>query len=144
MNSNGTEFSWPSYTVKVNGEEITAVKGVSWDHEVEGVEHVYGTGQKPRGRTRGRYKPGDSSITFYRSGWLAFLATLNNGYTMTRFDIVESYVEGSDVFTTVLEDCRIIGGGGKAEEGTDASEVEVKITFMRAVENGKELVADAA
>ena len=124
MNSNGTEFSWPSYTVKVNGEEITAVKGVSWDHEVEGVEHVYGTGQKPSGRTRGRYKPGDSSITFYRSGWL--------------------YVEGGDVFTTVLEDCRIIGNGGKAEEGTDASEVEVKISFMRAVENGKELVADAA
>lgn len=142
MNTNGNEFSWPSYKIKVAGEEITAIKGVSWDHEIEGADHVYGTGQKPRGRTRGRYKPGDSSITFYLSGWKQFLALQPNGFGATRFDIVESYVEGSDVHTVVLEDCKILGGGGKSEEGTDPMEREVKFSFMRAIEDGKELVAD--
>lgn len=143
-NANGKEFSWPSYAVKVAGEEITDIKAVKWDHAVDGVEKVYGTGAKPRSRTRGRYKPGDASITFYLSGWVRFLATLPNGYAGVRFDVVESYVEDGDVHTVVLEDCIIIGNGSSSEDGTDAMEREVKIDFMRAIEDGKEMVADAA
>lgn len=142
MNQNGNEFSWPSYKVKARGGEITAIKGVKWDHEVEGVDPVYGTGMKPRGRTRGRYKPGEASITFYLSGWKQFLELMPNGYTNERFDIVESYVEGSDVHTVVIEDCRILGGGSSSEEGTDPMEREEKMSFMRVIEDGKELVAD--
>jgi hypothetical protein len=142
MNSNGNEFSWMSYRVRAAGVEITDIKSVSWDHEVEGADPVYGASRKPRGRVAGRYKPGDSSITFYLSGWKAFLAALPNGYTDVLFEVVEQYREGSDIHETVLEECRILGGGGKAEEGTDPSEKEVKISFLRAIEDGKELVAD--
>jgi len=143
-NTNGNEFSWPSYKVKVASEEVTDIKAVKWEHSIDGVEKVYGTGRKPRSRTRGRYKPGDASITFYLSGWARFLAALPNGYAGVRFEIVESYVEDGDVHTVVLEDCIIIGNGSSTEDGTDALEREVKFDFMRAIEDGKELVADAA
>lgn len=143
-NVNGREFSWPSYKVKVAGEEVTDIKAVKWEHEIEGVEKVYGTGAKPRSRTRGRYKPGDASITFYLSGWVKFLAALPNGYASVRFEIVESYVEDGDLHTVVLEDCIITGNGSSSEDGTDAMEREMKFDFMRAIEDGKEMVADAA
>ncbi len=144
MNSNGNEFSWVSYRLRFGGEEITDIKGVKWDHEVEGADPVYGASRKPRGRTAGRYKPGDASITFYLSGWTRLLASLPNGYTDVLFTVVEQYREGSDIHETVLEEVRILGGGGSAEEGTDPSEKEVKISFLRAIEDGKELIADAA
>lgn len=141
MNTNGNEHSWQSYKLRVGGVEILDIKSVKWDHEVEGADPVYGARRSPAGRTAGRYKPGDASITFYLSGWARFLASLPTGYTDAVFTIVEQYREGSDVHTVVLEDCRILGGGGEAEEGTDASTRERKFSFLRAIEDGKELVA---
>lgn len=142
MNQNGNEYSWVSYELRFGGVKITDIKGVKWDHEIEGAEPVYGASRKPRGRVAGRYKPGDASITFYKSGWATLLATLPNGYGDALFTLVEQYREGSDIHTVSLEEVRILGGGGSAEEGTDPSEKEVKISFLRAIEDGKELVAD--
>ena len=144
MNQNGNEYSWQSYELRINGTKITDIKGAKWADEVEGGEPVYGASRVPRGRTAGRYKPGDASITFYLSGWVQLLAALPNGYTDVLFTLVEQYQEGSDIHENVLEEVRILGGGGSAEEGTDPSEKEVKISFLRALEDGKELVADAA
>lgn len=141
MNSNGNEFSWQSYKLRYNGTEITDIKSAKYSDEVEGADPVYGASRKPRGRTKGRAKPGDASITFFRSGWVALLATMPNGYTDQRFPLVHQWIEGSDVHTAKLEDCRIIGVDDSAEDGTDASEVEVKISFLRCIRDGKELVA---
>lgn len=141
MNSNGNEHSWSGYRLEINGEQITDIKGAKYAEEVEGSDPVYGASRVPRGRTAGRYKPGDASITFYRSGWAAFLATAGTNYSSTRFTFVHQWVEGSDVHTAKLEDCRVIGSDHSAEEGTDASEVEAKITFLRCTQDGTELVA---
>jgi hypothetical protein len=141
MNSNGNEFSWSSYTLRVDATEITDIKGVKYAEEVEGADPVYGASRVPRGRTAGRYKPGDASVTFYRSGWVAFLATAGTNYGSKRFTLIHQWVEGSDVHTAKLEDCRILGSDHSAEEGTDASEVEVKFSFLRCIQDGTELVA---
>lgn len=141
MNSNGSEFSWSSYSLDIDGETITDIKGVKYAEEVEGADPVYGASVVPRGRTRGRYKPGDASITFYRSGWAAFLATAGTNYSAKRFTLVHQWDEGGDVHTAKLEDCRVIGSDHSAEEGTDPSEVEVKFTFLRCFQDGTELVA---
>lgn len=141
MNQNGNEFSWISYRLRFGGTEIKDIKGVKWDHEVEGADPVYGASRKPRGRTAGRYKPGDASITFYRSGWVAFLASAPNGYSDVVGTLVHQYREGSDIHTVTLEQVRIMGADESAEEGTDASEVEVKMSFLRCLRDGKELVA---
>ena len=95
----------------------------------------------PVGRTAGRYKPGDCSITFYRSGWKKFLAASPNGFGAVRATIVAQYSEGSDVHTDVVEDVRVIGTDGGAEDGTDPLEVEVKLSILRIKWNGRYLVA---
>lgn len=141
MNSNGNEFSWPSYRLEIDGEKITDIKGVKFSEEVEGADPVYGASPVPRGRVRGRYKPGDASVTFYRSGWDAFLAAAGTNYSARRFTLVHQWDEDGDVSSVKLEDCRIIGSDHSAEEGTDASEIEVKFTFLRCLQNGTELVA---
>lgn len=141
MNTNGNEFSWSSYKLRIDGTEITDIKGAKYAQEIEGADPIYGASRVPRGRTAGRYKPGDASITFYRSGWRDFLATAGTGYGDKRFTLVHQWIEGSDTHTAALEDCRIIGDDHSAEEGTDASEIEVKFTFLRCIQDGVELVA---
>lgn len=141
MNTNGNEFSWSSYKLRIDGVEITDIKSAKYAEEVEGADPVYGASRVPRGRTAGRYKPGDASITFYRSGWRDFLSTAGTGYSGKRFTFVHQWIEGSDVHTAVLEDCRVNGSDHSAEEGTDAAEVEVKISFLRLIQDDTELVA---
>lgn len=141
MNRNGNEYSWSSYKLRLDGTEITDIKGAKYAEEVEGADPVYGASRVPRGRVAGRYKPGDATITFYRSGWAAFLATAGTDYSRKRFTLVHQWDEGGTVHTAKLEDCRVIGSDHSAEEGTDPSEVEVKIAFLRLIQDGTELVA---
>jgi len=143
MNINGNEFSWASVRARFNGVEVTDIKAVKYADEIDGAEPVYGTGRHPRGRTSGRYKPGDASITFYKSGYRRLLAGLPNGFADVRGTIVVQYREGSDVITDTLEDVRIMGGDASAEDGTDPLEIEVKLSIMRVLWNGKGLVAKA-
>ena len=143
MNINGNEYSWASAKFRFGATEITDIKSVKYSSELDGVEHVYGTGRHPRGSTAGREKPGDASITFYRSGWKKFLAASPNGFGDVRGTILAQYREGSDVHTDVVEDVRVIGVDNSAEDGTDPLEVEVKLSIMRVKHNGKYLVAKA-
>lgn len=141
MNLNGNEMSWASVKARFGSVEVTDIKAIKYADEIDGAEPVYGTGRHPRGRTSGRYKPGDASITFYKSGYRKLLAGLPNGFADVRGTIVVQYREGSDVITDVLEDVRVMGGDSSAEDGTDPLEVEVKISPMRIKWNGRYLVA---
>lgn len=143
MNINGNEFSWASVRARFGGVEITDIKSVKYADEIEGTDPTYGTGRHPRGRTAGRYKPGDCSITFYKSGWRRLIASLPNGFGDVRGTIVVQYREGSDIITDTLEDVRIMGADASAEDGTDPLEVDVKLSVMRVLWNGKALVAKA-
>ena len=141
MNINGNEFSWASVKVRFASVEVTDIKSVKYADELDGAEPVYGTGRHPRGRTAGRYKPGDASITFYKSGWRRLLAGLPNGFADVRGTVIVQFREGSETVTDVLEDVRIMGADGSAEDGTDPLEVEVKLSILRIKHNGKYLVA---
>ena len=141
MNINGNEHSWASVKLRFGSVEITDIKSVKYSDEVDGAEPVFGTGRHPRGRTAGRYKMGDCSITFYKSGHKKLIAGLPNGFADVRGTAIVQYREGSDVITDVLEDVRIMGNDGSAEDGTDPLEVEVKISPMRIKWNGKYLIA---
>ncbi len=143
MNINGNEFSWASVRARFGGVEITDIKAVKYADEVDGAEPVYGTGRHPRGRTAGRYKPGDASITFYKSGFRRLIASLPSGFADVRGTITVQYREGSDIITDVLEDVRLMGADASAEDGADPLEVEVKISPMRIKWNGKYLIAKA-
>lgn len=141
MNINGNEYTWASARVRFLGIEVTDIKSVKYADEIDGVEHVYGTGRNPRGRTSGRYKPGDCSVTFYKSGWTKLLRGLPNGFGGVEGTMVAQYREGSDIHNDTVEGVRILGVDSSAEDGTDALEVEVKLSIMGIIHNGKRLVA---
>lgn len=143
MNINGNEHSWASVKFRFGNVEVTDIKAIKYADEIEGAEPVYGTGRHPRGRTAGRYKVGDCSVTFWKSGWKKLVASMPNGFGDVRGTAVAQYREGSDIVTDTLEDVRIIGVDGSAEDGTDPLEVEVKLSVLRILWNGKALVAKA-
>ena len=58
-------------------------------------------------------------------------------------NVIAQMREGSDIITDTLEDVRIMGADASAEDGTDPLEVEVKLSVLRILWNGKALVAKA-
>lgn len=141
MNINGNEYSWASVEARFNGAVTTAIKSIKYSDEIDGGEPVYGARRTPLGRTAGRYKVGDCSVTFYLSGWQQLLAELPNGFADVRGTFTVSYREGDTIHTDVLEDVRIFGADQSAEEGSDPLEVESKLSVLRICHDGKYLVA---
>lgn len=144
MNINGNEFSWSSVMLRIAGQKITGFKAVKYSDEIEGRDPVYGASVIPKGRTRGRYKVGDCSMTLYLSGFKTLIARLGNGYGQVEGELVVQFREGSDFHEHVLERVRIGGADHSSEEGTDASEVEVSLSVMRIRRDGKYLMTEAA
>lgn len=141
MNINGNEYSWSSVEARFSGVLVTAIKSIKYSDEIDGGEPVYGASRVPLGRTAGRYKVGDCSVTFYLSGWQQLLAGLPQSYSDERGTFTISYREGDTIHTDVLEDVRLFGGDQSAEEGSDPLEVEVKLSVLRISHDGKYLVA---
>lgn len=144
MNINGNEFSWSSVMLRIAGQKITGFKAVKYSDEIEGRDPVYGASVIPKGRTRGRYKVGDCSMTLYLSDFKTLIARLGNGYGQVEGELVVQFREGSDFHEHVLERVRIGGADHSSEEGTDASEVEVSLSVMRIRRDGKYLMTEAA
>lgn len=144
MNINGNEYSWASVLGRFMGEKISGIKAVKYSDEIEGRDPVYGASVIPKGRTRGRYKVGDCSVTMYLSDFKRLISRLGNGYGEVEGEIVIQFREGSDFHEHVLERVRLSGSDHSNEEGTDASEVEISLSVMRIRRDGKYLMAEAA
>lgn len=144
MNINGNEYSWSSMMLRIAGQKVTGFKSVKYSDEIEGRDAVYGASVIPKGRTRGRYKVGDCSMTLYLSSFKDLITRLGNGYGLVEGEIVVQFREGSDYHEHVLERVRIGGADHSGEEGTDASEVEVSLSVMRIRRDGKYLMTEAA
>jgi len=141
MNINGNEFSWSSIILRVGAVKITGFKAIKYSDEIEGRDPHYGASRNPRGRTAGRYKVGDCSLTMYLSDFKTLIARLGNGWGDREVEIVVQFREGSDFHEHVLERVRLGGADHSNEEGTDASEVEISLSVHRIRRDGAYLVA---
>ena len=143
---NGLQYSWTSVQLTAFAQAPTDFDAIKFSDSIDGRERVYGAGPLPRGHVRGKYKPGDGSVTFLKSGWAHFLSTMPTGYGEILTDIVIQYSEnaGADIHTVVLEECQIGGVDESESEGTDPSKVEVALHFNRISRDGKYLMEAVA
>ncbi len=141
MNINGNEYSWASLSARFGGARLDGAKSIKYSDEIEGREAVYGASRKPRGRTRGRYKVGDCSLTLYLSDFKNLIASLGNGWGDVEGELVVHFEEGDEIHEHVLERVKLSGADHSAEEGTDAATVEIKLNVMDIRRDGLYLVA---
>lgn len=141
MNINGNEFSWSSIVLRIGAQKVNGFKAIKYSDEIEGRDPHYGASVVPRGRTRGRYKVGDCSLTMYLSEFKSLIARLGNGWGEVEGEIVVQFREGSDYHEHVLERVRLGGADHSNEEGTDASEVEIPLHVHRIRRDGLYLMA---
>lgn len=127
-NVNGREFSFPSVTVRVNGEELFDFKGIKYSEKISRGK-LYSNQRKPRARTRGKSEF-EGSITFYKSGFAELIARLGPGWADEELTIVVQHAEGDDIVTDTLLRVLLNGGDGSAEEGEDPLEVECELDIM--------------
>lgn len=144
MNINGNEYSWSSVYMRLLGVKTTGFKAIKYSDEIEGREPVYKASVVSQGRTRGRYKVGDCSLTMHLSDFKALIARLGSGWGEIEGEIVVQFREGSDYHEHVLERVRLGGADHSNEEGTDASEVEVSLSVMRIRRDGVYLMNEAS
>ena len=144
MNINGNEYSFVSIKLRLFGKVINSFIGVKFSDSIDGREPVYETGPLPAGRTRGRYKVGDCSLTWPLSGWQEFLRNAPSGYGELEGEITIQFAEGSDIHTVTLEDVRLGGADETEKEGTDRSEVETSLSVLRICRDGKYLMEPTA
>ena len=140
-NINGREYSWASIEIRTDGEApIVGCVAIKYG---DGVEEgmVYGASRQPIGRTRGKYKPEDSSVTLLESafrqvssvpGWMDRIRTITVQYSEP----------GMPTHTDVIEGARFLGAEGGGEEGTDALKREVKMSFLKLKRNGVYAIAE--
>ena len=136
MNINGNEFSWTSLSARFAGGLLTGAKALKYSDEIEGRDANYGTSPIPQGRTRGRYKVGDCSLTMYLSDFKNLIADIGDGWGEVEGELVVQFQEGGDFHEHVLERVRLGGADHSNEEGTDAAEVEVKLSVLRIRRDG--------
>jgi hypothetical protein len=143
---NGAIYSWASIELKLNGEVIRGITAVNYSQTRERTK-AFGSGSSagPRGRTAGKYDC-EGSITMHADSYeelishLAELSPDGTSYGDVEFPVVISYVETNlEPVTIELEDCVIVGDTSGESEGTDASVVEVALSVMRILRNGKTL-----
>jgi hypothetical protein len=140
---NDREYDWSSIEVRSDGgPPLLKITAISFDWTVE-RSLVEGAGRKPLGMTKGRFKPGNGSITFHRSEYDSLASTA--GWCDEVRTIVVQYTD--DVLgtkTEALTGVRFGGGKGGGENGTDALTVEVPFMFTGLLINGVSPINDTS
>ena len=140
---NDREYDWSSIEVRTDGgPPLVKITAISYEWTVERAL-VEGAGRKPLGMTKGRFKPGNGSITFHRSEYDQLASTA--GWCDTVRTIVVQYAD--DVLgtsTETVKGVRFGGGKGGAEQGTDPLTVEVPFMFVDLLINGVSPISDTS
>lgn len=140
---NNREYDWSSIEVRTDGDEpLVAINAITFSWTVERTM-VQGAGRRPLGMTRGRFVPGDASITFHRSAYDSLAAS--PGWCDRDRVIVIQYTDS--VLGTrreVLSGVRFSGAQGGGEQGTDALTVQVNFQFRGLTINGASPIEDTS
>jgi len=134
---NGTEYDG-SIILKIAGEEFSGPEEISYDDKIERA-YTYGmTGRnrKPRGRTAGKYTPGEPTLKGPKKGMKEIrqkLKALGGGVvSRPEFQITVAYIdESGDSTTDILEQVKVASHKASANTtGTDAVAEEWTLSIM--------------
>lgn len=131
---NGNLVSWADIFCKLDEDRYYGITEVSFDPK-RTTTLVYGVGDKPRGRTKGKVEPGDVSMTMDLHAWKALSDKLGSKATNREIGTVPfngmvqfSYTEDSEIFTYELIGLRVAGAPISASEGSEAITVAVAMS----------------
>lgn len=142
---NGSQMSWASLSVRINGMLITGYTAFSYDDKRE-QSLLWGAGhaQVPRGKTSGQYTPGMCKLTGYVSTvqemrqMLAMLSPSGISYGGVEFQVVAQFIEfGSEIPQTVVANrCTWVSNTASFQLGTDGLQEDVEFQPMFILRNG--------
>ncbi len=137
---------FPSHIFKIDGERFFGVNSVTFD---EKRERAFGYGMDrahaPRGRTPGKYTPGELKIKFFKDTAITLRASLKaraadsrsigDVVMQMRLDVDEGEIQGSIQWHDVV----YTGPSHSVEESPDPTFEEWAFSFMRAETEGTTL-----
>jgi hypothetical protein len=129
-------LDFASITLSVENERFDGIKSTKYSDKLE-RKKVYGTGNRPIGRTSGTLDP-QCEITMYRKQFEKLRRLLGGtGFAQKIFTItVKHALPGQDIITDVVKRCFITDWDGGGTQGADALEVTVKVDTMEILWNG--------
>ncbi len=140
-NITGYYPSWRNIEVRLrSGRPLLDITAISYGDEIE-EEIVMGAGALPRGRTRGRYKPGDGSITLLEPAFRTLISDMGNGWGDLITTITKTVHENSVTRVDVIEAARFLGEKTDDKESNDPLSHEIKMSYLRVKRDGKYLTS---
>lgn len=140
---NGVRHDWSSIEFSVqlpSGAPIVIVglKSINYKFEKKGT-HVYGTGPKPIGITRGVFTP-DGDVEMYLDEFSTLVDQLGAGFADVPVTAKISYSEGARTYTDTLIGARIAGVEASQSQGADPLTRKLPLTMLDILYNGKSAV----
>lgn len=132
---NGREFSWASVELRRDGgAPMVGFTSIKYPYTIERA-HVFGAARRPLGMTRGKFTPGDGSITMLESEFRSIASV--EGWCDVEYTLVVQYAEpGLPTYTDTITGVRFGGADPGAEEGTDGLKREIPFKFLAVTHNG--------
>lgn len=157
--ANGQEIepSWADISITITPygapiTEIIEISGISWGRTVEIGERRGTSGGRVTARTTGS-ATFEASATFYRSGYRKLLKALAEvaptrgnqvQVGLVGFDILVQHTPPgeTEIYTTKIKGCRLVGDSSDMAEGSDADTLEVTLNPIEVVQiiNEQEIV----
>jgi len=142
---NGFETSWANITVKIGGQSITGLTGISYGDGIEeSLETGMGTAHRPTRRSVGKYMPEEGTLTGFAADiqeimqQAALLSVPPGNWAGSTFTIVVQYqrVTSGELRTHTLKECRILGVSESYSEGAELLKAELKFRPMEIDRDG--------
>lgn len=136
VNINGKLHDASSVDLTLDGRS-TPFKSISYADKLE-PGMVDGAGPQAAGRTRGKYDADGASITLIKRWSNDLVERFGDGFYEKEFEISVVYRDddGLGVITDTLGSCRIMSKSNDIE-GPDGIEVEMELSVMYVLRNGK-------
>lgn len=133
---NGARFDFSSVEVKVGALVYRGVKEITYKWTLD-PGMMRGTRAMVAGYSRGKYDV-EGSITFFKSEYQLFIATLGPGYAEKYFPIVVHHSEAPalPIVTDFLNGCRLKSAENSLSEGEDVLVVKCDLLITSLLEGG--------
>lgn len=154
---NDIEPSWADLSVTISPYDqslldITEIAAIKWARSVEVGTRKGTSGGRIMARTTGE-SSFEASATFYRTGHEKLIAGLaanaptrgnQKRISLVAFDILIQHTPpgSSQIFTTKIKGCRLLGDSSDMAEGTDAQQIELTLNPIEIVSivDGEEIL----
>lgn len=142
-NTTGYEADHHDCEIFIDGKPYS-VMSIDSEHGMARAMQT-GSGQLPQSKTRGKYEPGDLSVTMTRTTYEALLDAMGDDWMNKIFEMRRTItIPGRTPSTDIWRGVTVDNDSGSSEEGGDALEVEWTCSFLQHIPHGKRPIGTMA